>query len=308
MRTIGARTARKLATAAATILAATACADRAPNAQLSATTTAQALSQQSATAAPRVVARPTRAIAGATGGGELSGNRLTVGLSVATDGRSFTPAHHTSVQGPYYYRSYQFIPNSTFVAGSCALPTPPGIGIVLLVEMYERATGSLIDVSARCVPAVQPGAPLVIPDPPPTIGEIWDAVTLPTPSLNLSPAAEGVTGLDTWLWSTSPATIAIDVAIGPWRVAGTATRTGFIFDPGEGENTTTNDGGSPQQPSALHQFEIKGNYSVAVGTTWTATVTMSGPGLVARPTPIGNALLSTAQTYQVVEIRSVLTG
>ncbi len=249
-----------------------------------------------------------RAISEANGGGGLNGNRLTVGLTVATDGHSFTPARDSSVQSPYYYRSYQFIPNSTFVAGSCALPTPPGIGIVLLVEMYERASGELISVSARCVAAVPPGASLVIPDPPPTIGEIWDAVALPTPTLDLSPAAEGVTGLDTWLWSTSPATVAIDVAIGPWQITGTATRTGFIFDPGEGEAMITSDGGSPQLPSATHQFEVKGDYNVAVGTTWTASITMSGPGLTPRPTPVGTALLSVGQPYQVVEIRSVLTG
>lgn len=244
----------------------------------------------------------------ASGGGSIGGGRLTVGLSVSTDGHTFTPAHHSSVQGPYFYRSYQFIPGSTFVAGSCALPTPPGIGIVLLVEMYERATGALIDVSARCVPAVQPGAPIVIPDAPPTIGEIWDAVTLPPPTVNLSPEAEGVTGLDTWMWSASPQTINVNVAIGPWRVTGTATRNEFLFDAGEGDVTATDTSGSRQQPSVTHTFEVKGTYDVAVGTTWTANVSMSGPGLTARPTPIGTARLGAEQPYRVVEIRSVLTG
>ena len=67
-------------------------------------------------------------------------------------------------------------------------------------------------------------------------------------------------------------------------------------------------GGSEATPAVTHMYERKGTYRVAVGTIWTATVAMTGPGVVARPTPIGSAWLTVSADYPVIEVRSDLTG
>ena len=66
--------------------------------------------------------------------------------------------------------------------------------------------------------------------------------------------------------------------------------------------------GSPAAPAVTHVYETKGTYRVEVGTIWTATVAMTGPGLDARPTSIGSAWLTVAADYPVIEVRSELVG
>ena len=88
---------------------------------------------------------------------------------------------------------------------------------------------------------------------------------------------------------------------------GNARRTEFAFAPGEGDLTESESGGSVDQPAVSHRYEAKGTYRVLVASVWSATVTMSGPGFVGRPTAIGQAIITDAIDYPVVEVRSTLT-
>ena len=105
-----------------------------------------------------------------------------------------------------------------------------------VVTAYDTVTGAVIgDRQITCVPIADPDAPAVPTAPtlpePPTIGEIWNATNIPTPSLSTSPITDGVTGLETWLWATGPDTITVTTApLNGYTVTGTATRTGYTFD------------------------------------------------------------------------------
>ncbi|MDZ4828403.1 MAG: PKD domain-containing protein [Actinomycetota bacterium] len=188
-------------------------------------------------------------------------------------------------------------------------------GWTFVVTAYDTVTGAVIgDRQITCVPIADPDAPAVPTAPtlpePPTIGEIWNATNIPTPSLSTSPITDGVTGLETWLWATGPDTITVTTApLNGYTVTGTATRTGYTFDFDDGPIQTSTTGGSEAEPAARHTYETKGPYTLAVTSTWTATFTMTGPGIT-TPLPIdtGTAHVRTTHNYRVVEIRGVLVG
>ncbi len=253
---------------------------------------------------------------GGDGGGGIhhgpGGGTLTVGLTVSMDGSPGLPASSPGLPSPYKVIATPSHDPTSPIAGLCNPGGGINFGWIWEVRVIDTTTGALISDTPLCV-ALGPGTPPPGPGPieatPPTIGEIWKQVAIPQPPLELSPPDEGVTGLDTWMWSTSPATITIDAAINGWTVTGVATRTAFVFDAGEGDGAAlrTADGGSLAHPALSHVYETKGTYTVEVAAIWTATVTMTGPGIVARRTPIGTAWLTVSGDYPVVEVRSNLT-
>ena len=258
----------------------------------------------------RAVANSVGEGSGSLDGGGSGGGALTVGLTVSSDGVVSYPASSVQAPSPYFIYTTPYISPTDPVSTLCPVPnaTPP-IGWILLVFVIDVKTSTIVSTTARCIPinTTAPTATVGVLRAP-TIGEVWQRVPIPMPSIGVSPAGEGVTGLPTWLWSAGPDTIAINVQLNGWRVTGTATRTSYSFDPGIGPRKVASGAGSLQHPAATFLYETKGPYTVAVSSTWTATVTMTGPGLPTRTTNIGSATLTNSRPYSVVEIRSVLTG
>ena len=254
--------------------------------------------------------------AGVVDGGTISGGPgggvLTVGLRVSVDGRPGVPASSSTLPRPYRIVSTPAYDPTDYLAGLCPNARGfDGLGWWWTVDVVDRATGAIVQSRVTCVPIPGPGTigsgPVVAQ--PPHLGDIWQHAPIRPPTLGLSPPNEGVTGLDTRYWSTSPSVVDIDVTLAGWRVRGRAVRRAVAIDPGEGPVQFRPDGGSANRPAAHHVYERHGSYVVQSAALWDATVTLSGHGFTSgRPTSIGTAIVSVSGTYPVVEVRSVLTG
>jgi hypothetical protein len=190
--------------------------------------------------------------------------------------------------------------------------TGTGFGWWYTVTAIDNVTGAVLSQTPVCVPFTDPAVPGIPPPPalpvPPTIADIWDAVGVPAPPIGISPANEGVVGLETWMWSGGDAAVDVAVTLDGYTVTGTARRTELSFDSGDGAPpTATTEPGSFSAPAASRVYDVKETYAVRVAARWQADVTMTGPGLPAPvPIAIGTAVITSTQDYPVVEVRSVL--
>jgi hypothetical protein len=171
--------------------------------------------------------------------------------------------------------------------------------------------GNIVVDTQVCVPLVDLNSPVPPPPPPlpvaPSIAEIWRSVQISPPELHVDPSARGVTGLATTLWTGGPTTVPVSVRLRGFTVTGVAHLVDYRFLTDEGLAGTTTDPGSSTAPAVRHVFETKGVHRVTVESEWTATITMTGPGM-STPIPVaaGTATLHSSRDYPVVEIRSVL--
>lgn len=207
--------------------------------------------------------------------------------------------------GPRPY-TYTWVP---FGAGAFG-PTEPvcggfgatGTPYTLIVR---DLSGAIVNMEAHCVPQGQPvpALPQV-----PTIGEIWRAAlrNIPGPKAGINPRPTGLTGLETWLWYEGPQELAVSASIGPFTVTGTARLSEVTFDMGDGDPVTASSPGSAAEPATRFVYETKGTYDIEVTARWTADLVLTGPGLTARPTPIGSAVLRSSERYPVQEVRGLL--
>jgi hypothetical protein len=209
--------------------------------------------------------------------------------------------------GPRPY-TYTWVP---FGAGAFG-PTEPqcgGFGAVgtPYTLIIRDLSGAIVNMEAHCIPQ---GEPVPTIPPVPTIGEIWRAALrdITEPAIGVNPRPTGLTGLETWLWYEGPQELAISASIGPWTVTGTAHLTEVTFDMGDGEPVTAPSPGSAAEPAARFVYETKGTYEIEVTARWTADLVLTGPGLTARPTPIGSAVLRSTERYPVQEVRGLLVG
>ncbi len=202
------------------------------------------------------------------------------------------------------------------IAGICNPGNDPITGAIrfgwpFTVETIDTTTGAVVGASRVCV-ALTGAAPGVPPAPtvgqPPTFGEVWRAASVPAPRIGVNPTGEGVTGLATRLWATSPDTVDISVTIRGYTATGTARRTEFWFRPGDGDELIRRgNGGNSNAPALEHIYERRGDYLLGAGALWEATVTVSGPDLPASTIDLGSALLVVDRDYHVVEVRARLT-
>ena len=132
---------------------------------------------------------------------------------------------------------------------------------------------------------------------------------MPTPPIGVSPAAKGITGLPTWVWTAGSAPVGVAVSLLGYRVTGTASIVGYGVFPGEGGWVRSATAGRAGDPAFAHVYEHTGIYRLGVATLWTATAVMTGPGLAA-PVRInlGTAVVTNALDYPVAQIRSRLLG
>jgi hypothetical protein len=261
----------------------------------------------------------------ADGNGTLGGTppELGVGLNVSIPGTSGTGhesygAHDPNAPRPVFTRA---VPASSGDGASgfnfCQIGPPDlahfplGNGWWFNIELFDTATGAYIATVDRLCVLSAAGAVGAPPAPtlpqPPTIGEIWNAVGLPTPPVGASPAARGITGLPTWVWTAGSAPVAVGVALDGYRVTGTARVVGYGVYSGEGGWVRSNEAGAAGDPASAHTYETTGTYRLGVATLWTATAVMTGPGLATPLTiDLGTAVVTNALDYPVVEIRSRL--
>lgn len=246
----------------------------------------------------------------AAGSGTIGPGGLTVGLQVQLPGQAPVDPSDPSAPSPFRTIATPASDPTSPLAGLCSPPPPAFWGWIWTVTTIDNATGAVVASVVVCValpdPSAGPGPAPVVADPP-TIGEIWARVALPAPTLGLSPVSAGVTGLATWIWGTSPSSVAVDATINGYTVTGVATLVGWQFDPGDGDIVDALASGDADQPALQHVYERTGRYPLSVTTIWAATVTMTGPGFANRPTPIGQARLRATHDYPVEQVRAVLT-
>jgi hypothetical protein len=260
------------------------------------------------------------AAAAPSGGGDLVGESADAEIVVwGSDERpepttpDATPSRIASNSRPYYWQSVAHSSNGTGLEHLCNASGAGGevvFGWWYTIYKRSRATGAIEgEPTLRCVPfppdtpTDEPPPPPVLPQPP-TIGEIWDAASLPAPAIGISPTTQGVTGLETWLWAnTTQSDVTVSAALNGFTVTGTAHIVGYSFDFGDGPPTETTEPGSEEHPAAFHTDETKGPYEVAVSTLWRGEFVMTGPE-IANPLPVdlGTAQLTTRSDYRVIEI------
>jgi hypothetical protein len=268
---------------------------------------------------------------GLVGGGKLGDTppELGVGLRVsvagpAGSGHDVYSADDPSAPRPVFLRA---IPAEVGDPGAGALsnlcftprgPTGPeyalGNGWVFNIELFATADGRyLATVGAVCQP-LDPAAPTEAPPAPPvvqppTIGEIWRSVGLPEPAIGVSPAARGVTGLPTWVWTKGSARVSLSVSLSGYSITGSAHVVGYGAYAGEGGWVRSRVAGGPGTPASEHTYEKTGTYRLGVATLWSADAVLTGFGLTAPVTiDLGTAVVTNARDYPVIQIRSRLVS
>ena len=200
---------------------------------------------------------------------------------------------------PSPYR-YVWVPAFASVYDTNPSPACPVPGETRWWRVTYDLAGNEVGVAEVCL---GPNAPKPALPPVPTIADIWAFALkdIPRPALGVDPQSAGLTGLDTHLWYDGPETVSIGATIGEWTVIGTAHLVSATFDTGDGTRTA-----AAPRPHTNVTYERKGDRTLVITARWEADVVMTGPGVTARPTAIGAALLRTTQPYHVREVRSVL--
>lgn len=117
--------------------------------------------------------------------------------------------------------------------------------------------------------------------------------------MRLNPGARGVTGLETYLWSNAQSPLSGSTSIRGYPVTCTATPYEWTWSTGDGSGYTTAHSGAPPPGHALaHTYDTTASYTVSLEVSW-HLVTNYGSG---------GAVGSGSTPYDVIEIRSVLTG
>jgi hypothetical protein len=268
----------------------------------------------------------TTAPVGAAGSGKLGGTppSLGVGLLVsvpglAGSGHESYAAADPNAPRPVFERA---IPASAGIGVSglsnlCQIGPPDpayplGNGWLFSIELFATASGAYLATLGTVCEPFAPGSAGAVPVPPalaqpPTIGEIWKSVGLPTPPVGVSPAVKGVTGLATWVWTNGSAPVGVAVSLSGYRVTGTARVIGYGVFPGEGGWVRSRVAGGPSDPAFAHTYEATGTYRLGVATLWSADAVMTGPGLTTPLTiDLGTAVVTNGRDYPVIEIRSRL--
>jgi hypothetical protein len=259
-------------------------------------------------------ARATFAIA-AGGGGKLHhGGKVDVGIIIATPGVS-TPIDvrgHSATQPIVWTVVGNDHPRPGDLSALCAPgpidPAHPVFGVTYRL-IGTTLDGRVVGEQIECVPIVDPTGPSPAPVLPvmPTIEATWREAHLPEPAIGLDPATRGITGLDTRIWTETGNHLVINATLNGYRVSGVADVTGYRVQVDDEPALTTDAAGSNGDPIAHHVFETKGMHTIHVGVVWHGVATFEGPGLTAPATvTIGDATITSTQSYPVHEVRAVL--
>ncbi len=254
---------------------------------------------------------PSKAFAAAEAGGTITNSgHTTVGIiveapGVAKGGHGGTSGSRPLVQ---YDITWSVDEEAALIGstdGLCSIPGGVGIGAFGFEYHFigRDAAGNIVDDRFVCVAFVDGTGtrPAVPPTPAvPTVAEAWNSVQLPAPAVVLDPASRGITGLETRISTTGPATVEIAATIRGYAITGTATLDHYAISV---------DGGAEIDAANGHYtFETKGKHTIAVSAVWHGVAAISGPAPLAPidNVDIGTATITSTRTYPVNEVRSVL--
>jgi hypothetical protein len=179
-------------------------------------------------------------------------------------------------------------------------------GRTYLYILRDAATGVVMDRFTRCVALGAPEPPVEeAPPAPPTQEELLDAAPIPQPAITMSPAGRGLTGLESWFWTSTPATVEASATVRGWTVTGSLTATAWVWHTGDGATYTSNAPGTAEQPAARHVYETKATQALELDVTWTGSYAVSGFGTTFTVGDLTTTGTATAD-YPVVEVRGVL--
>ena len=134
----------------------------------------------------------------------------------------------------------------------------------------------------------------------------------PASTTGLDPYVDGLTGLETRVWSTTLPAQPISVGVGNSTVVGTAVPVLYRWHMGDGTSVTAAHPGSAQSPAATHVYETKGDYEVVLEIEWQADVEvvtqLPGGGVLRfrQDPPLAPVTIAGSRDYPVVEVRSIL--
>jgi hypothetical protein len=188
--------------------------------------------------------------------------------------------------------------------------------------LVDTRTGEVVaggEGSPDCSFPSQPIPPL--PPEPPSTGEVRDRTPLPAPAWGVSPQADGLTGLETWLWDDNgDAGRDVTATIRGYAVTTHAEPESWrwtMAEPGEpGPPSRTNPNpvvaasqpGTPSDPAASYTYETAGDYTLTLRVTWRGTYTFSGNGAPPVTVDLGTIVRESSRDYHVAQLRPVLEG
>jgi hypothetical protein len=180
-------------------------------------------------------------------------------------------------------------------------------------QRIERATQAVVETRYGCglrnapPPLPGPGESDAVTAPPPTAEEVWASVPLPLPGFEMNPT-QGLTGLETLLWTAEPG--AVDLILPPVRgyvITAQARPTQYRWVMGDGDiEVSPSAGTGPDNPSARHMYDTKGDFTVTLEIVWTGSFTAEGNGAPPQTTSLGSTSRQSAVPYHVIEVRTVL--
>jgi hypothetical protein len=195
------------------------------------------------------------------------------------------------------------------LAAGSGEPAEPGE--LWIGELYLPTSGGTNSGFISCV-GVGSAAP---PQPPPlpTAGEIWGEALTFEPEVNIDPYVRGLTGLETYLWYEGPTSDAVSLTLNGYGVAAQIEAVEFRWDVGGesregGQVYASPVPGSAEDPAAVHTYAIPADVTLVHEILWVGSAVLSGPGLPAGGVTIdlGQAFLTTARAYDVIEVRTPL--
>jgi hypothetical protein len=145
------------------------------------------------------------------------------------------------------------------------------------------------------------------PGPPPTASEVWAAVPLPEPVLEVNPSVVGLTQLPSWFWLENVGqSVDVTVEVAGYKVVAEAVPLSYEWSFGDGTGTASCCAGIQSQPSAVHTYRYQGTYPVTVVVTYVGRYSFTTPGGT-QTVPLGEyAGTRLEDQYRVQEVRSVL--
>jgi len=192
-------------------------------------------------------------------------------------------------------------------------PPPDEPGVIWLGELIDPTRGR---TNTGFVSCVGEGSALpALPPPLPTAGEIWGAALTFEPQINVDPYVRGLTGLETYLWYEGPTSDTVTITLNGYTVTAQIDVAEFRWDTGaesrDGNQSYASAApGSAESPAATHLYALPANVVIVHEILWTGTSVVTGPGVPGSGVPIdlGQAVVSIARAYDVIEVRTPLVG
>lgn len=197
----------------------------------------------------------------------------------------------------------------TDLAALAAATPPTEPGVLWIGELIDPASGPTGSGFISCVGDGDARPPL--PPPIPTAAQIWGAALTFDPAVNLDPYVRGLTGLETFMWYEGLTADSVVLTLNGYSVSADVSAIEFRWDMGAedrggAQEHRTSVPGSADDPAASHTYALPGPVVVIHDIVWTGSSVVTGPGIPAGGISIdlGQAILSTARDYDVIEVRT----